>query len=65
MVFYVSRLDGNGNSVPIVVGLKNTKTNDVFGIETIIHEASAIQQFASEAEMQLAVLDSSNKLYIV
>lgn len=22
MVFYVNRLDGNGNSVPIVVGLK-------------------------------------------
>ena len=28
MVFYVNRLDGNGNSVPIVVGLKNTNTND-------------------------------------
>ena len=65
MVFYVNRLDGNGNSVPIVVGLKNTNTNDVFGIETIVHEAGAIQQFTSEAEMQLAVLDSSNKLFIV
>lgn len=44
MVFYVNRLDGNGNSVPIVVGLKNTNTNDVFGIETIVHEAGAFNR---------------------